>query len=134
MGLPPEGGSGYPLPTRDDDALAELARGFRASPFAEGVADPGDMLSTLLAFGSGYGPGDPMRWSPAFAEMFLLDWLPSTVVAEVPELEPVPDLLRAFVRFCHHERGVRPELTEQTLAEIDAMNPAYQELIRAERP
>jgi hypothetical protein len=134
VGLLPEGGSGFPRPTRDDDALAELARRFRASPFAEDVADPGDLLSALLSFGSGCGPGDPMRWSPASAEVLLLDWLPRTIVAEVPDLEPAPDLLRAFVRFCHHERGMRPELTEQTIAEIDAMAPEYQELIRAERP
>ena len=135
MGLLPEGGSGYSLPTRyDDEALADLARRFRASPFAEGVADAGDLLSSLLSFGSQHGPGDPMRWSPAFAELFLLDWLPRAVVAEVPDLEPAPDLLRAFVRFCHHERGVRAELTERTVAEIDAMAPEYQELIRSERP
>jgi hypothetical protein len=46
----------------------------------------------------------------------------------------VPELLRAFIRFCHHERGIRPALTEETLAAVDRYEPEYQRLIRTDRP
>jgi hypothetical protein len=132
--LLPDGGTGYQRPEWDDDMVAELARRFRASPFAAGLDDPGDMLSSLLWFGTDYGPGDPMRWSPVSSEILLLDWIPRKIVAEVADLAPAVDVLRAFVRFCHDERGIRAGLTEETLAAIDDFEPEYQRLIRSDRP
>lgn len=43
-------------------------------------------------------------------------------------------MLRAFVRFGHDERGIRSELTEQTVAAIDACAQEFQRLIRSDRP
>ena len=91
------------------------------------------MLSSLLWFGTDYGPGDPMRWSAVAAEILLLDWIPRKIVADVEYLESAPDLLRAFVRFCHHERGIRSGLTDETIAAIDEFEPEYQQLIRSDR-
>jgi hypothetical protein len=133
IGLLPEGGTGYHRHEWTDEEVDDLARRFRASPFAAGVDDPGDMLSSLLWFGTGYGPGDPYRWSPTAVEILLLDWIPRKIVAEVDDLAAAPDVLRAFIRFCHHERGIRPGLTEQTVAAVDEFEPEYQELIRSER-
>jgi hypothetical protein len=45
-----------------------------------------------------------------------------------------PALLRAFIRFCHAERGIRPVLTDQTLAAVDEYEPEYQRVIRSPRP
>jgi hypothetical protein len=134
IALLPDGGTGYQHVEWDDDMVAELARRFRASPFAAGVDDPGDILSSLLWFGTDYGPGDPMRWSPVSSEILLLDWIPRKIVADVADLAPAVDVLRAFVRFCHDERGIRPGLTEETLAAIDDFEPEYQRLIRSDRP
>ena len=39
------------------------------------------MLSSLLWFGSGYGPGDPLRWSPTAVEILMLDWIPRKILA-----------------------------------------------------
>jgi hypothetical protein len=131
--LLPDGGTGYERPEWSDDAVDDLARRFRASPFAEGVDDPGDLLSSLLWFGTGYGPGDPMRWSPTAVEILLIDWIPRKIVADVEHLSRAPDLLRAFIRFCHHERGIRSGLTEETVAAVDEFEPEYQQLIRSDR-
>ena len=133
IGLLPGGGTGYERPEWTADMVADLARRFRASRFADGLDDPGDLLSSLLWFGTDYGPGDPMRWSPVAAEILLLDWIPRKIMAEVEDLAPAPDVLRAFVRFCHDERGIRPGLTEETLAAIDDFAPEYQRLIRSDR-
>ena len=84
------------------------------------------MLSSLLWFGTDYGPGDPMRWSPTAAEILLLDWIPRKIMADVEVPGECAGLLRAFVRFCHHERGIRPGLTDETIAAIDEFEPEYQ--------
>ena len=133
VALLPDGGAGYDRPEWDEDAVADLARRFRASPFGAGVEDPGDMLSSLLWFGTDYGPGDPMRWSAVAAEILLLDWIPRKIMADVELLRPAPDVLRAFVRFCHHERGIRLGLIEDTIAAIDEFEPEYQRLIHSDR-
>lgn len=77
------------------------------------MRNAGGPLSSLLWFGADYGPGDPLRWSPAAVEILLADWIPRKLIAE-------PELLRAYVRFCHAERGIRPALTEQTVAVVHA--------------
>jgi uncharacterized protein DUF6398 len=133
VALLPDGGAGYERREWTDEETDDLARRFRASRFAAGVDDPGDMLSSLLWFGTGYGPGDPLRWSPAAAEILLLDWIPRKIMADVEVLAGAPDVLRAFIRFCHHERGIRPGLTDETIAAVDAFEPEYQELIRSDR-
>jgi hypothetical protein len=131
--LPP-GGRDFATRECSDDELAGLAARFRASPAAAGLSDPGDVLGSILAFGAGYGLGDPRRWSPERAEYLLLDWIPRTVVAEVDLLDPAPDVLRALVRFCDAERGLRADLSAETLAAIDRFEPEYRELIRARPP
>jgi hypothetical protein len=129
----PAGGREYERREWSDAELAELAARFRASPAARGLADPGDLLTSILEFGAGYGAGDPRCWSPARAEILLLDQIPRKIVAEVDDLAPAPDVLRALVRFCDGERGLRADLTEDTLAAIDEFAPEYQQLIRSER-
>jgi hypothetical protein len=132
----PEGGSGYQRPEWDDAALAELTERFLAAPSGAGFddADHRGLLESLLWFGTGYGPGDPLRWSPTAVEILLVDWIPRKIVAEADYLAKAPDVLRAFIRFCHRERGIRDELTTQTLAAVDEYEPGYQKLIRSPRP
>jgi hypothetical protein len=120
--LPP-GGTGYVRPEWDEAALAELTDRFFASPEAHGLDDEDRraLLESLLWFGTDYGPGDPLRWSPTAVEILLLDWIPRKIIAEPAYLRRAPDLLRAFVAFCHVQRGLRTELTtEALLAALEA--------------
>jgi hypothetical protein len=98
--LLPEGGTAYQRPEWDGDELAELAGRFFASPFATGLDDANrrGLLDSVLWFASGYGPGDPLRWSPPAVEILLEDWIPRKIVADVAYLSLTPDLLRAFIR------------------------------------
>lgn len=132
----PEGGTGYRRPEWDADDRAELVQRFLASPDADVLDDPDheDLLEPLLWFGTHYGPGDPLRWSATAVEILLLDWIPRKIVAEVSYLAKAPEVLRAFIRFSHQERGVRAELTAETLAALDEFEPEYQRLIRSPRP
>jgi len=67
-------------------------------------------------------------------EILFGDWLPRKIVAPAQYLAKAPELLRAFVPFAHAESGVRAELTDETLAAIDACAPQYQRVIRSPRP
>ena len=133
--LLPEGGRGYTRPQWDGTDLDALTVRFLTSPFVtHDDEDHPDLLELVLRFATDYGPGDPLRWSPVAVEILLADWFPRKVVADAGYLAKLPDLLRAFVRFCHAERGVRRALTEETLAAIDRFEPEYQHTIRSPRP
>ena len=132
----PAGGAVPARPEWSEAALAALTEDFFGSPYGAGLDGPDQrgLLENLLWFGTDYGPGDPLRWSPVSVEMLLLDWFPRKIVAEPAYLAQLPALLRAFIRFAHHERGIRAALTEETLAAVDDMEPEYQRTIRSARP
>jgi hypothetical protein len=132
----PDGGV---VPERKEWSEAEtaaLAAGFFSSSFSAGLDHPDgrSLLDSLLWFGTDYGPGDPLRWSPVNVEMLLADWVPRKIVAEAGYLTKLPDLLRAFIRYCHDRQGIRAALTEETLAAVDDWEPEYQRVIRTDRP
>ena len=131
----PEGGATYTRPEWSEEEQQALAERFFASPMAMGFDDEDhrELLDHLLWFGTGYGPGDPMRWSPVNVEIVLLDWFPRKIVAKAAFLAKLPDLLSAFVRFCHAERGIRKVLTDDTLASLRRWHPEYQRMIRTPR-
>lgn len=92
------------------------------------------LLDSLLWFGTGYGTCDPLRWSPVNVEVLLVDWFPRKVVAPAEELALMPDLLRSFIRYSHAKRGINAVNRTATLASVDRWEPAYQALIRTDRP
>ena len=134
--LLPEGGTGYVRPTWSKAAKKKLANRFFASQFGQPLddADHRDLLEQFLWFGTDYGPGDPQRWSPVAVEILLADWIPRKIAASPVQLSKAPALLRAFIRFCHAERRIRPVLTDQTLAAVDEYESEYQRVIRSPRP
>lgn len=131
----PEGGRGYERPVWSEKDLARLSDDFFASDFARTLdnADHRALLESILWFGTDYGPGDPLRWSPVAVEILLADWIPRKLVAPADYLSKAPGLLRAFVRYCHAKRDIPSGLTRETLAAIDEYEPDYQEIIRTPR-
>ncbi len=134
--LLPEGGTGYLRPEWTEAEKTALGNRFFRSRFGSPLddADHRDLLDQLLWFGTDYGPGDPLRWSPVAVEILLADWIPRKIVANPGYLAKAPRLLRAFIRFCHAEREIRPALTDETLAAVDRYEPEYQRAIRSPRP
>jgi len=132
----PAGGALPERPDWSDDELAALRADFFASPYGQDLDRPDErsLLETLTWFGTDWGPGDPLRWSPVNVEMLLADWIPRKIVADPAYLAKAPDLLRAFIRYCHDRRGIRRDLTQQTLAAVDHWEPDYQQVIRSSRP
>ena len=82
----PEGGLGYQRPEWDDSMEEALTDWFFASPYADGLDDDDHrrLLESLLWFGTGYGPGDPLRCRPVNVEVLLCDWIRRKIVADVP--------------------------------------------------
>jgi Domain of unknown function (DUF6398) len=134
--LLPEGGAGYVRPTWNEARKNKLAKRFFGSEFGKPLDDDDhrDLLDQFLWFGTDYGPGDPLRWSPVAVEILLADWIPRKIAASPEYLSAAPALLRAFIRFCHAERKIRPVLTDETLGAVDAYEPEYQRVIRSPRP
>jgi hypothetical protein len=132
----PEGGTAPSRPEWSDSQLESLRAEFFASSYGEKLDHPDErsLLESLNWFGTDYGPGDPLRWSPVNVEILLTDWIPRKIVAETAYLAKAPDLLRAFIRYCHDRQGIRSALTEETLAAVDHWEPEYQRLIRSSRP
>ena len=95
--------------------------------------DERSLLESVLWFGTGYATGDPLRWSPVTVEMLLADWFPRKVIAEPSYLAKLPDLLRAYIRYCHDRNGIRADLTAETLAAVDHYEPEYLQLIDSDR-
>ncbi len=134
--LLPEGGTGYVRPKWTKAAKKKLATRFFGSDFGRPLddAEHRDLLDEFLWFGTDYGPGDPLRWSPVSVEILLADWIPRKIVADPQYLSKAPALLRAFIRFCHAERGIRPALTQETVASVGRWEPEYRRVIRSPRP
>ena len=117
------------------EATAAVVGEFFASPLGAPLdrEDEHSLLESVLWFSTGYATGDPSRWSPVTVEMLLADWFPRKVLAEPAYLARLPQLLRAYVRYCHDRNGIRSELTEETLAAVDQYEPEYLQLIHSDR-
>lgn len=135
LSLLPDGGQ---LPERVEWTHAEkdaLTEDFFASRFGRPLDNPDHrgLLESVIWFGTDYGRGDPLRWSPASVSILMEDWFPRKVVADAAYLAELPELLRAFTRYCHDLTKVRPALTQLTLDVVDELEPAYQQVIHADR-
>jgi hypothetical protein len=136
VGLLPSGGVGYQWPDWDDDAREDLAERFFGSTLGRRFDDDDhrELFGSLLSLSCDYAPGDPLRWSPSAVEIILLDRFPRKVIAPASHLAKLPDLLRAFIRFAHAQREIRPALTDEVLAAVDELDGEYQALIASPRP
>ena len=118
-----------------DKEIAAILGAFFSSSYGASLdqADERSLLESVLWFATSYASGDPYRWSPVTVEMLLLDWFPRKVIADRPYLEKLPQVLRAFIDYCHQREGIRPELTMETLAAVDQHETEYRQLIRSDR-
>lgn len=132
----PAGGAAPERKQSTEEQTEAIARDFFTSAVGRALDRPDerDLLNSVLWFGTAYGPGDPLRWSPVNVEILLTDWFPRKVIADPEFLAKLPDLLRAFIRYAHERTGIRGGLTQQALAAVGQWEPRYSELIRDRRP
>ena len=131
----PTGGVAPDRKAWSQEETAAVAAEFFASPFGAALddADHRSLLEDVLWFCTEYAPGSPWRWSPVTVEILLTDWFPRKVIADPAYLGMLPDLVRAYIRYCHRRCGISLEATAETLAAVDLYEPAYRKLIRGGR-
>ncbi|MGE3326300.1 MAG: hypothetical protein AB7N61_12940 [Acidimicrobiia bacterium] len=126
----PDGGTGYLRPVWPMADRDELLDEFVASSFGEvptlQPVQVRELADPLVWFACDYGPGDPLRWSPASAEIVLTDWYARKVLGfSAAEMRRMPDVLAAFVRFAHDRRGIPAALTTETLSSVERWRGVY---------
>ncbi|MDG4762924.1 hypothetical protein O7632_02160 [Solwaraspora sp. WMMD406] len=121
-----------PLPAEERTVLV---REFLASPeaarFGLDPASATDLaslhfcLSLVLDHSASLLDPDPMRWSPAVAGMFLLDWVHRRAVLDIDDAAMLPGVVRGWAAYAGRRRGLPTAAIEQTDTAIDEMVPEF---------
>jgi hypothetical protein len=118
---------------------AELVRDFMASPEAarfglngvsadEEVASLHFCLSLILDHSASLPDPDPLRWSPAVAGLFLLDWVHRRAVLDMDDAAMLPRVTRAWSAYATRRRGLPEAAAAQTDAHLEDMIPEFARL------
>lgn len=116
------------VPEWTDQRRDELMQSFAASCRARGeeLDDvDGFNASLLVDFRCDYGDGNPLRWSPTLVEICLLGWVPRKVTADREDLERLPGLLDAWVRFAAERTGLPASALHETRQAIRQLRKPY---------
>jgi hypothetical protein len=105
-----------PVPAEDDPlTLAD----FQAAPEAARLTTADDeSLTFALKLINGFGGDDPLRWSPASVQDFLLDWLPARALLDRADIETIPSVLSAWVRWAGRMSGLPPRAVALNVAAV----------------
>ena len=103
----------------EDDARRDLIAEFLASPFAPSAPQATIIVEHCLAARCDFGDGDPLRWSPTVVKLFMLDYLPRKVTLAADEIEALPAVLTAWVRFVLIKRGLEEPFVDEAVQAVD---------------
>lgn len=122
-------------PVMTADERARLVREFLAAPEAAraGLDTGGEPelaalhfgLSLVLDHAATMPDGDPLRWSPAVAGLFLLDWVHRRALLDLDDAAMLPRVVRAWAAFAGRRRGLPEPAVAQTTAAIDDLVPEF---------
>jgi hypothetical protein len=116
-----------------------LLRDFLASPeatrFALGEISADDELASLhfclsliLDHAATLPGADPLRWSPAVAGLFLLDWVHRRAVLDMDDAAMLPRVARSWSAFTTRKRGLPAAAVDQTDEVVEEMIPEFARL------
>jgi hypothetical protein len=115
--MPAPARSGEPEREVGETEREAIVAEFLASPQARDLPDAetaGYCARLLVDFGADYDDGKPLRVSPAKVEGFLLGWVPAKVILDEADLQAMPAVVAAWVRWA----GERTGLPAAALAEL----------------
>jgi len=123
-----------PLPSTSD-----LVRDFLSSPEAarfgldsvtadEELASLHFCLSLILDHAAGLPVPDPLRWSPAVAGLFLLDWVHRRAVLDMDDAAMLPRVTRAWSAYATRRRALPEAAMTQTDGVVEDMIPEFARL------
>jgi len=80
---------------------------------------------------SGDAPdADPLRWSPAVAGFFLLDWVHRRAVLDDEDVRTLPSVTRAWAEWAGARRGLAPGAVAAIVSAVDTMTEEFTRLYR----
>ncbi|HEX8630108.1 MAG TPA: hypothetical protein VF755_18270 [Catenuloplanes sp.] len=85
-------------------------------------------LSLLLDHSATMPDGDPLRWSPAVAGLFLLDWVHRRAVLDMDDAAMLPRVVRGWSAYATRRRGLPEAAMSQTDTVIEEMVPEFARL------
>lgn len=110
---------------RDFLAAPEATRfGLDAVPEAD-LASLHFCLSLVHDHAASFPDPDPMRWSPAVAGLFLLDWVHRRAVLDMDDAAMLPRVVRGWAAYASRRRGLPAQAVTQTDTAIDEMVPEF---------
>jgi hypothetical protein len=116
-----------------------VLRGFLASPEAaafgldrvtadDELASLHFCLSLIMDHAASLPDPDPLRWSPAVAGLFLLDWVHRKAVLDMDDAAMLPRVLRAWSTYATRKRGLPEAASDQTDTVVEEMIPEFARL------
>ena len=85
-------------------------------------------VSLLLDHAAGLPSADPLRWSPAVAGLFLLDWVHRRAVLDMDDAAMLPRVARAWSAYATRRRGLPEAAVAQTDEMVEEMIPEFARL------
>lgn len=123
-----------PEPPSSDERTRQVRR-FLESPEAArfGLAEVSEAelpslhfcLSLIFDHTDTFPDPDPMRWSPAVAGLFLLDWVHRRAVLDMDDAAMLPRVVRAWAAYANRQRGLPASAAERTAEAIEEMVPEF---------
>ena len=113
----------------DDEAQEALIQEFLASPLAPKRDQTLAIVDHAVTARCDYGDGDPLRWSPIVVELFMLDYLPRKVTLSFGEINALPDVLTAWVRFALTKRGLAERFIVETEKAVEQFTPGFRKAV-----
>ncbi|MEV0609698.1 hypothetical protein AB0I61_25340 [Polymorphospora rubra] len=123
------------IPELSTDERTALVRDFLNSPEAARFglhevpeADLASLhfcISLVLDHGASFPDADPMRWSPAVAGLFLLDWVHRRAVLDMDDAAMLPRVVRGWAAYATRRRALPAQAATQTDSAIDDMIPEF---------
>ncbi|MGC5660684.1 hypothetical protein ACN261_09830 [Micromonospora sp. WMMD723] len=131
--------TGWPTEPLSSDERTALVRAFLAAPEAaryglntlDGDAELASLhfcLGLLFDHAASFPDADPLRWSPAVAGLFLLDWVHRRAVLDMDDAAMLPRVLRAWTAFAARRRGLPERAVTQTDEAIEELVPEFARL------
>jgi hypothetical protein len=85
-------------------------------------------LGLLLDHAVSLPGGDPLRWSPAVAGLFLLDWVHRRAVLDLDDAAMMPRVVRAWSAYATRRRGLPEAAAREIEAAIEELIPEFARL------
>lgn len=130
LALLPQGGQVGEMDELDDTGRDELLDAFVASTEArhlvDGGAHPeliGELAFHVLNFSLDYVYGERLRFSPVMVEVFCASWAPRKALLDDDGLDLLPDVLRSWIAFVGHRRGIPDSAINEALDAVDRYEP-----------